>query len=343
MTGLTAATVYYSRGYAITYAGTSYGNEVSFTTLGPPVITTTVISGITQHTAVSGGNITSDGGASITARGICWGTNPLPTIADNKTSDGTGAGVFASTMTGLDFNTKYFVRAYAVNSVGTGYGEELSFTTIGVTVPTVITTAVTNITQTSAQSGGNITSDGGSPVLQRGVSYNAVGDPNMRGTLDGSGSGIYTSQMNTLYPFTWYSVRAYATNAAGTGYGESQTFNTLQPTISAPYLKSPADNANVGCCSVNFEWQPSVYAEFYYIQISRSADFSEPTYFANIACGGTEIPRTTGVFNAGTGGPSYCVRMDNASLNGIWYWRVQILGSGTLSPWSVVRSFTFTN
>jgi uncharacterized protein (TIGR02145 family) len=96
---------------------------------GIPVLSTTAVTDITQTTAKSGGNITSDGGATVTARGVCWSTNQTPTISDNKTTDGTGAGNFASSVSGLSANTPYYVRAYATNSNGTGYGSAMSFTT----------------------------------------------------------------------------------------------------------------------------------------------------------------------------------------------------------------------
>jgi uncharacterized protein (TIGR02145 family) len=98
---------------------------------GIPVLTTAVITDITQTTAISGGNITYDGGAFVTARGVCWSTNQTPTISDNKTTDGTGAGNFVSSISGLTANTTYYVRAYATNSNGTGYGSAMSFTTQG--------------------------------------------------------------------------------------------------------------------------------------------------------------------------------------------------------------------
>ncbi len=94
-----------------------------------PILTTVAVSAITQTTAQCGGNITSDGGATVTACGVCWSTNQTPTVADNKTTDGTGAGSFASSITGLTASTTYYVRAYATNSVGTGYGSAMSFTT----------------------------------------------------------------------------------------------------------------------------------------------------------------------------------------------------------------------
>jgi len=96
---------------------------------GIPVLTTTAVTDITQITATSGGSITSDGGATVTARGICWSTGQTPTISDNKTTDGTGAGNFVSNISGLTANTTYYVRAYATNSNGTAYGSAMSFTT----------------------------------------------------------------------------------------------------------------------------------------------------------------------------------------------------------------------
>ncbi len=92
-------------------------------------LTTDEVTNITATTATSGGNITDDGGGNILERGVCWSTDPNPTISDSKTSDGTGTGTFISDLTGLTPNTTYYVRAYATNW-GTGYGNEVSFTTL---------------------------------------------------------------------------------------------------------------------------------------------------------------------------------------------------------------------
>ena len=92
-------------------------------------ITTIEASEITSNTAKSGGNITSDGGGNITARGVCWSTSVNPTITDSKTSDGSGIGVFTSSLTELILGQTYYVRAYSTNSAGTVYGNEVSFTT----------------------------------------------------------------------------------------------------------------------------------------------------------------------------------------------------------------------
>ena len=100
-----------------------------------PTVTTTAISNIDKNTATGGGNVTADGGATVTARGICWSTSQNPTISGNHTTDGTGTGSFTSSMTGLTANTTYYVRAYATNSAGTAYGEQVSFTTLPDGVP----------------------------------------------------------------------------------------------------------------------------------------------------------------------------------------------------------------
>jgi uncharacterized protein (TIGR02145 family) len=101
-----------------------------------PSVTTSPISGITQTSATGGGDVTSDGGAAITARGVCWNTSGSPTIADSHTSDGSGTGAFTSSLTGLTASTTYHVKAYATNSAGTSYGNEVTFTTQSSTSPT---------------------------------------------------------------------------------------------------------------------------------------------------------------------------------------------------------------
>lgn len=105
--------------------------------LSPPSVSSTAISNITATSATSGGNIANDGGSPVTARGVCWSTSQNPTTENSKTTDGTGIGSFSSSITGLTANTTYYVRAYAVNSQGTAYGNQVSFTTLQSTSQTV--------------------------------------------------------------------------------------------------------------------------------------------------------------------------------------------------------------
>jgi hypothetical protein len=95
----------------------------------PPAVSTTAVTSITGTTAVSGGNVTSEGSAAVTARGVCWGTTANPTVADSKTTDATGLGSFTSSIAGLTPGTVYHLRAYAINANGTGYGDDVTFST----------------------------------------------------------------------------------------------------------------------------------------------------------------------------------------------------------------------
>ena len=130
LTTLSTSTLYYIRAYATNANGTVYGAQQSFTTLGAlPTLSTSTVTGIGLAVASSGGTITSDGGTTITQRGICWSNAPSPTINDNKLVNGNGTGNYTSNLFGLNPSTTYYVRAYATNSAGTAYGIERSFST----------------------------------------------------------------------------------------------------------------------------------------------------------------------------------------------------------------------
>jgi hypothetical protein len=131
ISGLEPGKVYYVRAYATNENGTGYSTESTFNSLViVPILTTSDVTSITNTSANCGGIVSSDGGSPVTARGVCWGINPNPTIADTKTSDGSGLGTFTSSISGLVQNSAYFVRAYATNSVGTGYGPSVLLSTV---------------------------------------------------------------------------------------------------------------------------------------------------------------------------------------------------------------------
>jgi uncharacterized protein (TIGR02145 family) len=129
ITGLTDESTYYVRAYATNANGTAYGEEISFTTASYfPVVETDGVVGITQTTAIGGGLVEMPGGFAITAMGVCWSTAPEPTIlANDYTEEDIALGVFTSNITGLTAETTYYVRAYATNSYGTSYGNEVIF------------------------------------------------------------------------------------------------------------------------------------------------------------------------------------------------------------------------
>lgn len=208
------------------------GLTLCFTSCKPKptlaVVTTTNVTDKTQTTGTSGGNVTDDGNAEVTVRGICWGTSQNPTTGSSKTSDGTGTGTFTSSITGLTPGTTYYVRAYATNSEGTSYGNEVSFSSNPVTLATLSTFAVSSITGTTAISGGTISSDGGGAIISRGVCWAKTANPTITNdkTNDGTGIGNFNSNLAGLSPTTTYYLRAYATNIAGTAYGNELSFPT---------------------------------------------------------------------------------------------------------------------
>jgi uncharacterized protein (TIGR02145 family) len=201
----------------------------------PPILTTNDPTEITQTTATTGGNIQSDGGAGINIAGVCWSTSSNPTIKDKHTNDTKSPGVFTVTLTDLTPDTKYYIRAYANNDAGTAYGNEVSFTTSHIVVPEITTTEITSITSITAESGGNITSDGGDPVTERGVCWSTDPGPTTDDskTSNGTGVGSFISIISNLEPVTRYYVRAYAINKAGISYGNELNFTTL---ATAPVL-----------------------------------------------------------------------------------------------------------
>ena len=171
MNSLEENTTYYVRAYATNSAGTAYGNVVTFNTtvdIKLPQLTTAAITNLTYNTATSGGTITGDGGAAITASGICWSkTNNTPTLTDSTKAGTTASGSFTSVMNNLEENTTYYVRAFATNSVGTAYGNVVTFTTpVNITVPQLTTAAITNLAYNTATSGGTITANGGALLQQ---------------------------------------------------------------------------------------------------------------------------------------------------------------------------------
>lgn len=247
MTGLSPGAKYYVRAYAVNEDGVGYGNELSFTTLSQSLATLTTVppTDVTSSSATSGGNITSDGGAVITARGVVWDTGQNPTISmSTKTTDGTGTGSFVSSITGLEPGTTYYVRAYATNSQGTSYGKELSFTT-DIELPVVKTEALSSVSSNTACSGGQIISNGGSSISACGIVWSTTPNPTVElstKTNETSSYNAFSSTLTNLKPNTKYYVRAYATNSKGTAYGAELSFTTK------------AEGSNEGVGNEDFEW-----------------------------------------------------------------------------------------
>lgn len=228
VSGLTAGVTYYYRAYAVNSAGIAYGSEMSATTPSaqPATVTTAEVVDAVGSSAICGGAVTDDGQSFVSARGVCWSKSENPTVADNKTVDGSGLGEFTSTLTDLEVGVTYYVRAYATNDTGTVYGEQFSFTTIEAKLPTINTFEVTEKTTVGANCGGEITSDGGARITAKGVCWATHKNPTIddNKTEDGSGIDSFVSAITGLTEGTVYYCRAYAINAVGIAYGNERPF-----------------------------------------------------------------------------------------------------------------------
>jgi uncharacterized protein (TIGR02145 family) len=194
-----------------------------------PTLTTSAISNITGTTATSGGAITSEGSGTIIARGVCWSTAITPTIADIKTQDGAGAGTYTSNISGLNGGTVYFVRAYATNSSGTGYGMALSFSTLG-QIPTATTNLATNVTITSAVLNGIINANYLSTIVTFDYGTTISYGQTITGDQSPVNSNInttITANLTGLAVGTPYHFRIKTVNSLGTTYGDDMSFTTL--------------------------------------------------------------------------------------------------------------------
>jgi uncharacterized protein (TIGR02145 family) len=242
ISGLTPNTNYYVRAYATNSAGTGYGNEITFQTLpvAVPTLVTTDASGITQTTVTSGGTIINDGGALVTERGIVYGSSSNPTTTNTKVSSGSGTGSFSVNVTALTPNTTYYIRSYAINSAGTGYGNNITFQTTVPAIPSLTTRELLNITNTTATGGGSITNDGGSSITAKGICWGISPNPTTADskTADGTGTTTFTSFITGLSANVTYYVRSYATNSTGTGYGNQQSITTSSTSNTLPVVTS---------------------------------------------------------------------------------------------------------
>jgi hypothetical protein len=322
VTGLLQGTLYYLRAYATNSAGTSYSVQTSFTTRSslPTVTTNDPIKDITKSTATAGGNVTSNGGSAITSRGVCWDTKTKPTISNSRTSETPGTGAFTSSITGLMQSTTYYVRAYATNSQGTEYGNEVSFQTTLTSKPTVTTGASIPVSAFSATISGNVTDNGGIALTERGIewgtSQNAISN-NKSADLSTT-TGSFTRTITNLLPGTTYSTRAYATNALGTGYGTIISFTTpttLPVVGSTAAITSITNNSAVSGGNITSNGGATLSARGVCWGIVKEPTVSLTTKTFN----GTEIGAFTSNLSGLSPNTTYFVRAYATNSNGTTY------------------------
>jgi uncharacterized protein (TIGR02145 family) len=262
----------------------------------PPVITTNTISAITQTTALSGGNVTSDGGASIITCGVCWSTISGPTTAlSTKTTDNPGTGIFTSSLTALSESTVYYVKAYATNSAGTAYGNELTFTTSA--VPSTVPEATTGVTAVAGNAQATVTfiapvNNGGSVI----TGYTVTSSPGGL-TAIGTASPIIVNGLTNGIAYTFTVI---ATNAMGSSVASSAS-NSVTPT--APIT----DNDG------NVYHAVTIGTQVWLAENLKTTKYNDGTAIPNITDNSVWVALTTGAYCDHSNTP------DNSNIYGRLY------------------------
>ena len=267
--GLSPSTTYSFRAYAINSVGTRHTTTIgTFSTASGPIITSPTVTDVTVSSARLGGTVTSSGGLAILQRGVVFSSttnNPVVGGAGSTAFVATtsGLGTFTVNVSGLQANTQYFFKAFATNSIATSYTSVGTFTTSS-SLATLTSPTIEDVTATSALIGATITSDGQSPVTERGFVYSQTsvnGNPLIGGTgvtqqAVGSGTGQFELLVTGLTENTGYTFRAYAINGAGVAYGAPYAFFTTLPplTVTDPTVTDiTEDSATVGGTVVSDE------------------------------------------------------------------------------------------
>ena len=250
LTSLQVNTTYYVRAYATNSKGTSYGEEVSFTTeKGDASVVTSDAVEIIHNAATVGGSITSDGGNTIVEAGVCYGVSSSLSISGDHIVATLNGNAFSGRLTGLSTETNYYIKAYVKTDNGkVFYGNNKQFTTTKeVKLPTLGAVSVTNIKTDGATLSSRVSNNGNSPILENGFCWSEYGTP----TVDNDKVSCdvatnFGTTITGLTDGTTYHVRAWARNAMGTAYSDEVTFKTVA--ITAPELSVPQ------ILNVNMEW-----------------------------------------------------------------------------------------
>lgn len=219
-------TTYYVKAFATHELGTGYSKEFVYnTTVFVPDLSEISVSNIKANSASFITTVLSDGGSSVTAKGVCWSLSENPTTNNSKTNEGIGSGTYTSVINGLAANTTYFVRSYATNSKGTVYNNQKFF----ITLPTVNVNNVSDITYKSAKISASLPPQGSNTINEYGICWGIATEPTINANKikgDNLNNSDYSCVLTGLEPETKYYIRAYVSNDSGTNYSEQTTFTT---------------------------------------------------------------------------------------------------------------------
>lgn len=240
-TGLTNGTRYYVRAFATNEAGTAYTETYEFVTveLSVPSLSYPMVNSQTINSAYVSASIQSNGNSDVTEKGFCWSSKSNKvTLEDNEGTQAIEGDKLAHTMTGLTFGTIYYVRAYAKNSVGTGYSEVIEFATTSITVPNMYGTSISEVTTTGAILSVTIYNLNNGSVSQKGFCWSSTNaEPTIADTHKDIAGNVnaFTHTLTGLTPGTKYYVRAYAKNEAGIAYNDVSSFTATAITVPDMY------------------------------------------------------------------------------------------------------------
>lgn len=341
LSNLMPNTTYFVRAYIINEFGTFFGNQISFKTISiAPSLSTLPIKDVTNKSVFSGGNIISDGGLSITAKGVCFSTTQNPTTLNNKTQDGTGNSSFSSFIDNLSPNTTYYLKAYATNSIGTSYGQQISFTTLQIQLPVILTNQATSITNFSAVISANIQNSGTLTSFIRGLCWGTNANPTISNEIaeSGTGLGAYNIQLNNLNQNTTYYSRAYIKSGSIVYYGNLINFTTSF----TPTLTLPANNSTIRCCNINLQWSKVQNATEYEVFIAKVPYIANSTVIV-LPCNGKNQISTSYRNKITVTSNQICLDAGNSTYNGNWMWLVRPKYGTVIGKESTTFNFNYNN
>ncbi len=282
LTGLSSNTLYYYRAYATNARGTSYGSVKTFTTLQLPTVTTSAVTDPAGTTATANGNLTDNGNPDVSEKGFVYNDSGSPTTSDTKAVvAGSATGVYSADLTGLSPATTYFLRAYATNSQGTVYGEDVEFLTV--VLPTLTTSDATNVSTSQATGQGELVSNGSGTISERGFVWDTATAPTTSDSkvIEGGGSTqeTFSKDMTGLSASENYFYRSYAINEAGTAYGNERTFSTDETAPTQPSDLDPTSGIGIDSLEPTLAWQYNAGSAndtqaSYQIEVRKESDSS---------------------------------------------------------------------